>query len=154
MKSVTELEMLQARQAKLKRRAAAIAEEERLQQRANEKAAIAALRQEMIRRRNAQDMYLEDIRSHKLRFYNWEQDRIRCELAEMKMAEREQTLIDKFWGIPTYILREKEEAERRRLEWQLQVDSMREMCLQVKIMRPFDWEVGKFRDKFTNEILK
>ena len=153
IEAVEELDRKRIWNAKQKMRELEKLEEERLLKRSQDKATAGALRLEMIRRKNVEDMTKEDIRSMKMKLYNWEQACIQRDRLGMEAEERKQTKIDRFWGIPTEIRRLKEEAERRRMEMKRQVDLMREVCIQIRVTRPFSWEYGKFRERDTNKII-
>lgn len=138
----------------IKKRHADLAEEERLRKRREDRTENRKRKVAAMEKKNREEMLVEDFRSHRHEFYMWEQQRLRCEREGMLAAEKEQTRVDSFWGIPTEIRRLKEEERRRRREFEARVKLMREVCIQVGVTRPFTWEHGEFRDRVTNKIIK
>ena len=54
----------------------------------------------------------------------------------------------------TIIRHRKEEEMRRRRAYDARVEEMHQYSVHTRIVKPFSWEVGKFRDNCTNEIIK
>jgi len=152
--TISDFDDVKRKKERLKQRLRELKEEERIQKRLQDKAAMAAYRVELIRRQNNDFMKLEDARSHKFRLYEQECERMMRERYWMQQCEVEQTLVDRFWGIPTEVRRLKEREERRRWEMRQRVDQMRAVCMQIRILKPYSWEQGKYRDKFTNQIIR
>ena len=112
--TISDFDDVKRKKERLKQRLRELKEEERIQKRLQDKAAMAAYRVELIRRQNNDFMKLEDARSHKFRLYEQECERMMRERYWMQQCEVEQTLVDRFWGIPTEVRRLKEREERRR----------------------------------------
>jgi len=152
--TLIELDIVAQRREHLRLRAAEIAERERVEKRRMDREARRHARITEAECRSREEMAIEDELSAKYRLYLWEQHRIQCELKEMAAAEAEQTKIDRFWGIPTYLRWLKEEEARRKREYDLKVANLREICIHVRVTRPFADEVGKFRERDTNKIIR
>ena len=92
-------------------------------------------------------MELEDARSVAYQFLIWERNMEKNELMRMKEAENQQWKKgDRFWGLILYEIEQTRLAELRQMRWEQRVQDLREMCLNVKITRPFHDEKGVFRD--------
>ena len=104
--------------------------------------------------RNRVSMCGEDRRSFRMRYFDKEVAEIKRELEEMRIEEEKQTRIDKFWGIPTAIRNAKNNMMKEQANWNESVDEYRKMCMQVRVLRPYSYEVGMYRDKFTGKKIK
>ena len=144
---------LGSRQARLRDREAEQREEDRILERRRQR----ELRREARLAREeaaARDMMaLEDQRSWQMRYDEKERVIIERELANMRCAEAQQTVIDSFWGIPTHIRDMKNKESQQRQQWRGRVDELRHMCVEVGIIKPFSWEKGKYRDRVTGKII-
>lgn len=92
-------------------------------------------------------MGVEDIRSVAYLFLMREREIEGNELRRMELAERDQWAKgDRFWGIVLYEIEQVRLAELKQALWEQRVADLREMCLNVKITRPYRDEKGVFRD--------
>jgi hypothetical protein len=92
-------------------------------------------------------MEVEDNRSVAYQYLMWERNLERNELLRMQAAECDQwERGDRFWGIILHEIEQTRLKELRQKKWEHRVEDLREMCLNVKITRPFQDEKGVFRD--------
>lgn len=129
-------------------------EEDRLMRRKEEKEKRKLEKERYTESRNRVAMCSEDRRSFRLRYFNQEQEEIQRELELMRIEEEKQTRIDRFWGIPTAIRNAKNNLMKEQADWNEAVDEFRKMCMQVRVLRPYSYEIGMYRDKFTGKKIK
>jgi hypothetical protein len=123
------------------------AEADRLDRRLEEKLRRKVAKQQRQEQYENCLMVLEDERSKKHEFYVWERSLEAGERKRMQLAEDDQlSKGDRFWGIINHEIYMTRLEEMKKAAWESRVDDLREMCLNVKITRPFADEKGVFRD--------
>lgn len=123
------------------------AEADRLDRRLEEKLRRKVAKQQRQEQYENSMVVLEDERSKKHEFYVKERALEAGELRRMQMAEVDQfSKGDRFWGIINHDIYMTRLEEMRKAAWENRVDNLREMCLNVKVTRPFADEKGVFRD--------
>ena len=92
-------------------------------------------------------MEFEDARSKAHEFWVWERALEAGELERMRMEEDSHyNKNDRFFGLINEEIKLTRLEEIRQARWQKKVDDMREMCLNVKVTRPYQDEKGIFKD--------
>ena len=123
------------------------AESDRIDRRLEDRLRRRAAKQEREEGKERGLMEIEDVRSVAYQYLLWEKNMERNELYRMQEAENNQWAKgDRFWGIILYEIEEMRLAELRQAKWEHRVEDLREMCLNVKITRPYQDEKGVFRD--------
>lgn len=123
------------------------AEADRVDRRLEERLRRRAAKQEKEESKEMTLMYFEDSRSVAYQFLIWERSMEKMELERMRNAEDEQwSRGDRFWGIILHEIEQMRLEELRQAQWNRRVEELREMCLNVKITRPFRDEKGVFKD--------
>ena len=123
------------------------AESDRLDRRLEDRLRRRTAKQEKEECKERELMDTEDARSVAYQFLMWEQEKEKSETCGMQLAEAEQWKRgDRFWGIILYEIEQTRLAELRQAQWEQRVSDLREMCLNVKITRPYKDEKGVFRD--------
>ncbi len=131
-------------------------EQARVDKRKADREARAALRwarQEAIERWN---MELEDDRSHRVRFYQWECLQVDREREGMWYEEKEQCAVDRFWGFDVEDARLKAINDKYKAFYQQRIAETRKKLILSKQIRPFKIEADMkvFKNPFTGEVLK
>jgi hypothetical protein len=139
------------RNEKARQREAEQAEEDRLIARAEARQARKRARIAAAEASERALMEIEDKHSWQHRYYLHECSEIARELVDMYGEEMAQTRIDRFWGIPTAVRDAKNVKMTENREWQAAVDSLRAMCMEVKVLRPYKAEIGKYRDRYSGK---
>ena len=142
------------RQEKNRLRVAEQAEEDRLIARALARKERRAARIASMEANERDLMEAEDKHSWQHRYFLHECDEIAREMQDMYREELAQTRIDRFWGIPTAIRNAKNVKMSENREWYAQIDELRKMSMEVKILRPYKSEIGKYRDRYSGKPLR
>ena len=99
-------------------------------------------------------MISEDDRSYKLRHYNWECERIIRERENMFNEEREQTDVDRFWGLDLYELNLNNEEKRLRILYYQRVEELNKVLMKTKAIKNIDFILSLDVKGLRNELIK
>lgn len=131
-------------------------EQARIDKRKADRAARAAIRYAKMEANERYLMELEDYRSNRHRFYEWECLQIEREREGLWYEECEQRATDNFWGFEVEAARLKAINDQYKANYQSYIDKTRAKLIFTKQIRPFKIEADlkTFRNPFTGEVLK
>ena len=101
-------------------------------------------------------MEVQDARSNRLRFFEWECLQIAREREGMWFEECEQCSTDKFWGFFVEEARLKAINDKYKAFYEGRIQETRKKLILSKQIRPFKIEADMkiFKNPFTGEVLK
>jgi hypothetical protein len=131
-------------------------EQARIDKRAADRAARAAIRYAKMEANERYMMELEDARSNSHRFYEWECIQISREREGLWYEECEQCATDNFWGFEVEARRLNAINEKYKAGYRAYIKSTREKLIYTKQIRPFKIEANMktFKHPFTGEVMK
>jgi hypothetical protein len=131
-------------------------EQARVDKRAADRQARAAIRWAKMEANERYLMEVQDDRSNRLRFFQWECLQIEREREGMWFEECEQCSTDKFWGFFVEEARLKAINDKYKAFYEGRIQETRKKLILSKQIRPFKIEADMkiFKNPFTGEVLK
>ncbi len=131
------------------------AEVDRVEKRAEDRAARRRAKIAGYEAAEREIMAVEDLRSW---WYRYDENELIIRTRErenMWNEEMEQTEIDAFWGFFTAAKLKQEALERAQKAYDETVEKYRVNCIHARVIKPYDWEIKEkvHKDVFTGEVI-